>query len=299
MQKASVMRDTLSALELKSARAAIALALNDRDVEAAGMARSRDLAIPAPHGRLAARLYRPGGVRAGHPMLLFVHGGGFVHCDLDSHDALCRRLASASGLRILSVDYRLAPEHAFPAQVEDGKAALRWLLDRLKAHGDREKLLVGGDSAGAYIVLSAVAGLDRDDLGRIAGQLLIYPLLQLDDEQWASTVLEDTRVLGRLAVRYIRERLQPGETGIPSLLDASSLRDLPTVIATGGALDPCRPDALAYAAALGERGTGIELLQFRRLMHGFGNYTHVLGPARAAVAEIGRALGELAGKPEP
>lgn len=290
MQRASVVRDTLSAMELKSARAAIALALNGRDLEAAGMARTRDLSIPAPHGRLAARLYRPKGVRAGEPLLLFIHGGGFVHCDLDSHDALCRRLAAASNLRILSVDYRLAPEHAFPAQVEDGKAALRWLLDRRVG----QKLLVGGDSAGAYIVLSAVAELDRADLARISGQLLIYPLLQLDDAQWASTVLEDTRVLGRLAVRYIRERLQPGETGIPSLLETATMRGLPTLVVTGGALDPCRPDALAYAAALGEQNVKVELLQFRRLMHGFGNYTHVLKPARNAVAEIGRALRGLA-----
>jgi acetyl esterase/lipase len=152
---------------------------------------------------------------------------------------------------------------------------------------------VAGDSAGAYIVLSAVAELDRADLARIAGQVLIYPLLQLDDEQWASSVLADTRVLGRLAVRYIRERLQPGETGIPSLLEVATMRGLPTLVVTGGALDPCRPDALAYVAALSAQGAKVELLQFPRLMHGFGNYTHALKPARTAVAEIGRAMKAL------
>jgi acetyl esterase len=101
-----LVKETLSALELKSARAAIALALNDRDTEAAAMARSRNIHIPCPHGRLNARLYRPKDICPGSPLLLFIHGGGFVHCDLDSHDALCRRLAAASSLRILSPDYR-------------------------------------------------------------------------------------------------------------------------------------------------------------------------------------------------
>lgn len=156
---------------------------------AAPVMETRDLTIPTPSGPLAARLYRPHAATTAGPAVAFFHGGGFVICDLETHDSLCRWLAHASGLRVLSVDYRLAPEAAFPAQLDDGEAATRWASLNADLLGlDPDRLLLGGDSAGAYIAVEVAAKLNAERPRAIAGLVLLYPLLELGDEAWASSI---------------------------------------------------------------------------------------------------------------
>ena len=194
------------------------LALAGRDRTAPSMAETIELAFDAPAGMLAARCYRPAGAVAGGPGLVFFHGGGFVISDLASHDALCRRLAHAARIAVIAAAYRLALEAPFPAQVDDGLAAARWALDRAPSLGvDPARLSLGGDSAGAYIAVAVTRRLNAERRDAIAGQVLIYPLLQLEEELWASAVLADARVLGRLAVRYIRAQLKAVAMPAPSL----------------------------------------------------------------------------------
>lgn len=280
--------------ELIASRKATALALIGRDRTAPVMAEQRDLRIPSPDGGLAARFYRPKGAGAEGGALLYFHGGGFVHGDLETHDALCRRLAAASRLRVMAIDYRLAPEHPYPAQIDDGETAARWLLAHLADFGVAPgQLLIGGDSAGGYIAVAVTALMRREAPSPFAGQVLIYPLLQVDDALWSSSRFEDARMIGRLAVSYIRNWLQAGDGGIPSLLDHDPAGSPPTLIATGGPLDPCRPDARAYGDALAAAGVSVRMLGYSTLPHGFGNLTHALKGARAAVAEIGHAAAEM------
>ena len=116
------------------------------------LAERRILEIPGPAGPLPARLYRPEGVAEDAPLLVFFHGGGFVISDLESHEAMCVRLAAAGGFRLLAAGYRLAPEHRFPAQFDDALAAARWVLaEGAQALNSGGRIALGGDSAGAYL----------------------------------------------------------------------------------------------------------------------------------------------------
>jgi acetyl esterase len=258
---------------------------------------TRDLAIPTPAGPLKARFYRPAAAAAAGPGLVFFHGGGFVICDIETHDALCRRLADAAGVRILSVDYRLAPEAPFPAQLDDAETALRWTIaEAASLQIDPTRLLAGGDSAGGYMTLAVAAKLNAERTGAVAGQLLIYPLLALDDVAWAASLSTHSRIVGRVTLGYIRHQLHLD--AVPGSLAEADLAPLPpTLIAVGGHLDPCRPEGRRLAERLRAAGMPLTLLEYPRLPHGFASLTHLSVASRRAVAEIGGQLGELAAKP--
>ncbi len=117
------------------------------------------------------------------PVILFFHGGGFVISDIETHDALCQRLADAAGVRVLSAAYGLAPEHPFPSQLDDARAALAWLLDQAADLGvDPDRLAVAGDSAGAYLAATVASEANARRAGAVKAQGLFYPLVHLDDE---------------------------------------------------------------------------------------------------------------------
>ncbi len=285
--------DALHLRGLRSVRSAMAGPRTRFDRGAPAM-ETRKLAIPTAAGPLKARFYRPalaGAVGAGR---VFFHGGGFVICDVETHDALCRRLADAAGMRIVSVDYRLAPEAPFPAQIEDAEAAVRWALAQASSLAiDPARLLVGGDSAGGYLAMAMATKLNAERPGAIAGQVLIYPLLALDDEAWAASLSTHSRMLGRVTLSYIRHQLHL-ET-VPASLAEGDLAPLPpTLIAVGGQLDPCRPEGLRLAARLREANMPVRLLEYPRLPHGFASLTHLSAASRRAVAEIGQRAAELA-----
>ena len=143
----------------------------------------RDLEVAGGAGALKARLYTPNGAPAVGPGLVYFHGGGFVIGDLDSHDSFLRRLAAASGVRVLSVDYRLAPEHPFPAAHDDALASLRWAFDHAAEIGfDPARIAVGGCSAGGNLSASVALDLREDPSRRLAFQLLLYPATAMDQD---------------------------------------------------------------------------------------------------------------------
>ena len=278
---------------LPAVRAAMKLALAGHDRTAPEMAETTALSIPGPGGAIGARLYRPRSATDAGPALVFFHGGGFVLGDLDGHDSFYRRLADAAGIRLVAASYRLAPEAPFPAQLDDAIAAARWVVAHAAELGiDPRRLALGGDSAGGYLAVAATAQLNLEP-GTIAAQVLVYPLLQLDEDVWASSVFRDSRVVGCLAVKYIRAQLSDVAVTIPSLLDIEPDTTPPTVIATGGMLDPTRPDARAYAEQLSRLGGEVVIREYEPLMHGFGNLTHASPAARAALVEIGQLAGAM------
>jgi len=293
-QRVIEQADALQIRGLRGVRAALSTTRGRLDVGAPKL-ETRELGIPTPAGPLRARLYQPDATPTPGPGLVFFHGGGFVICDIDSHDALCRRLAQAAGMRIVSVDYRLAPEAPFPAQLEDGEAAVRWAVAEAASLGiDPARLLVGGDSSGGYITVWASSKLNAERPGTVAGQVLIYPLLDLDDDAWAASLATHSRIVGRVAVGFIRHQLRLGAA--PPSLAAGDLGPLPpTLIAVGGHLDPCRPEGLLLATRLAGAGKPVTLLTYPRLPHGFASLTHLYPAGRRAVAEIGRAAAELVG----
>lgn len=283
---------TLEQLTLPASRALLDRLLIGADREAMAMRPPRRVTVPGAVGPLPARLYEPDPTAPPGPAMLFFHGGGFVFCSPDTHDALCRRLAAASGWRILSCGYRLAPEAAFPAQQEDAVAAAHWTL----AHAqelkfDPARLAFGGDSAGAHLALWAAT---EESLARKAKLLvLLYPLLTLDDAEWNRSVIKDMRLLGRTAVAYIRRQLQAREGAALELGPERLARAPAALIVSGGPLDPVRPDAHPFAERLRAAGVAVTERDFPGLVHGSFNLTHLSQAARDAVAETGRTAAAL------
>ena len=279
---------------LRRARAAIHASLSGHDRSLPALSERRLLQIPGAAGLLEGRLYRPVGVPADAPLMLFFHGGGFVVSDLDTHEPLCIRLADAGKMRVLATRYRLAPEDRFPAQLDDAVAVTRWVLGEGAAIvGSSRGVALGGDSAGGYLAASAAAHVHPEYPKSIKAELLMYPLLQMDGEVWAASLLKETRLAGWAAVRYINAQLADSGVSAPSLSSLSQFAPVPSVIVAGGPLDPCKADAVVLADILRAGGREVVWRDYPPLAHGFGNLTHVSEAARRAVAEIGGLIGEM------
>jgi acetyl esterase len=291
---ASVFAERVSSAHrfgLERVRRAVRFAVAHRDRKLPRLAQIRNLDYPAASGKRAARLYVPLQAPAVGPAILFFHGGGFVISNIETHDALCQRLADAAGVRVVSAAYGLAPEHPFPSQIEDARAAFAWLLDQAADLGiDVDRLAVAGDSAGAYLAATVANEANSRRAGAVKVQGLFYPLVHLDDEIWAQTLLRDARLIGRLAIAYIKVQLANAHA--PSLLDAVGPATPATFLVSGAVLDPVHPDAVAYARALEAAGVPVELKTYPGQAHGFVNFTHVLPVAVEAVAALGARLGK-------
>ena len=240
----------------------------------------------------AMRLYRP--VRdATLPALVYFHGGGWTIGDLDTHDVLCRQLAMGARCAVFSVDYRLAPEHPFPAAVEDCFAATRYVAEHaaeLRVHG----IAVGGDSAGGNLA-ATVSLLARDAGGpRLAFQLLIYPAT---DQHCASASHERNAqgyLLTRDAINYFRRNYLPEEKQWAdwraSPLLAKSHANLPPALVVTAGYDPLVDEGRAYAQKLRAAGVEVEYREYADMVHGFVLFGGVLDTANVAVSECAAAL---------
>jgi acetyl esterase len=275
-------------------REALRFALSRRDRFLPTLREMRNMFVDGPGGPLAVRLYVPMGAAEVGPLLIYFHGGGFVCCDLDTHDALCTRLADAGQFRILSCSYRLAPEASFPAQEHDALATAQWAIANAAMLGaDPARIGIGGDSAGGYLAARMAKVLP----GAFRAQILIYPLMHLEDDVWAGAMVSDGRALGRLAVRAINAELGGAPVHAPSLLADGALAAVPAVIVAGARLDPCRPDCIAAHDQLESLGVSVAYRDFAGLTHGFGNMTHLQVQAREVVAETGYLARLMLGAP--
>jgi acetyl esterase len=256
----------------------------------------RDLTVSGAEGPLPARHYVPEEPGAGpHPLLVFLHGGGFVIGDLETHDATCRLLARHSGAHVLAIDYRLAPEHPFPAPVEDAVAAVRWALANAAALGaDPERVAVGGDSAGGNLAAVSCLELAREDGPRPAAQLLLYPTVEagrqggsLDD--FAEGFFLTKAQMEWFAAQYVPAGTDPDDPRL-SPLKAPDLSGLPPALVLTAGFDPLRDEGEDYAHALRAAGVPVLLRRFPGLVHGFGNMTSVSRTSREALIEIAGAM---------
>jgi acetyl esterase len=262
------------------------------DPEAERFCTARDLQVRGANGSLPARLYEPHDGADEGGGLVFFHGGGFVFGSLAIYDALCRRLAHASRARLLSVGYRLAPEHPWPAQHEDALASALWVWENAGELGfDRDRIGLAGDSAGGHMALWTASRLDRET-HRPRALILLYPLLSLEDAEWSAAPLESLRIIGRIAVAYIRRQLA-SDTLIEEVLPDGALETLPPTLLVSGGLDPVRPDAAPFAERLRRAGVPMRTLEFAALIHGELNLTHLSSAARRALKETGETVAEL------
>jgi acetyl esterase len=275
-------------------RAAAAEVIHD-STEPIGSVLDRD--IPGSDGPVAIRVYRPVDVPSGEPLpiAVFTHGGGWVVCDLDSHDAMCRAITNAAGCTVVAVDYRLAPEHRFPAGVEDAYAALLWVAAHgREIGGDPSRLAVIGDSAGGNLA-AVVAQMARDRGGpALQLQILIYPVTDFRFDTSSHLDPGDATVLQSDEVRYFwYEYLPDHDTGAEpyaSPLRAPSLAGLPPALVITAEYDPLRDEGEAYAARLAADGVTTTATRYDGVMHSFVTFLDALPSARQAVAQIGAAL---------
>ena len=253
----------------------------------------RDVAIPAPYGVLPARLYRTH--RDGHAggLLVYFHGGGWVVGDLDSADNVCRYLASNAGVSVLSVGYRLAPEHRFPAAVEDALTAFDFAVRQADTLGARpDAIAVGGDSAGGN--LAAVVCQLRTAGERPAFQLLFYPATDLSRKHDSVGLFSRGYFLTEAQIDWYRDHYlaDPADAQDPraSPLLAEDLTGLPPAyIATAG-FDPLRDEGERYGQRLREAGVPVVVHRHEQLIHAFVNATGVGRTGRAAIREAATAL---------
>ena len=255
---------------------------------AGGLAKVEEIAIAGPAGDLSARYYEAQGA-ANAPLLVYFHGGGFVCCDIDTHDSICSWLAKASRGRVLSVGYRLAPETRFPGQIEDVRAACAWAFQNAQRLGaEPGRLVLAGDSAGAYLAATMALEINRVTPGAIAMQVLLYPLIHVQDSLWAEEELRNFRFLGRVACLYIARSL--GAEALPSLLDVDLSAAPPTIVAGGGPMDPVRADVKLFIDALRRAGVDVQEKKYPVLMHGGLNFTAYSKTATTALQDVGELV---------
>jgi acetyl esterase len=261
------------------------------------MARVEGLEMPGHAGPIPARLYMPESLPAetAVPLLLYFHGGGWVIGDLDTHDDTCRFLAATAGTAVLAIDYRLAPEHPFPAAVEDAWAAFAWAVSNGAGLGiDPGRIAVGGDSAGGN--LAAVVSL----LARAGGgatpamQLLIYPPTDSVGDLPSRRLFAKGFLLTKNDMDlFERAYLPPGSDATDprvSILLAPDLRDLPPAYVATAGFDPLRDEAEAYALRMREAGVRVALRRHPGLTHSFVNLTAISRTSRGAMLEAAGAL---------
>ena len=272
---------------LAHTRRALRMMLAIPAARAPDLARIEDFEIPGAETALRARFYEPAAAGAPlEPLFLYFHGGGFTTCDIDTHDSVCSWLAKASGARLLSVGYRLAPETRFPGQWDDARAACAWAFANAERLGALpHKLVLCGDSAGAWLAAMMALEINRASPGAVPLQILLYPLVHVEDGLWADEEIRNFRFVGRLAVLYIARSL--GAEPFPSLLDVDLSASPATIIAGGGPLDPVRADVRAYIAALRAKGAHVLERKYPELLHGGLNLTAFSKTAINVLNEVG------------
>ncbi len=252
----------------------------------------RDLWVAGGAGEIPARLYTPHGAAAATGGLVYFHGGGFVIGDLESHDGHCRRLAALAGVRVLAVDYRLAPENPFPAGHDDALAAVKWAFDHAEDIGfDRSRIAVGGDSAGGNLAASTALALKSDPERKVAFQLLLYPGIW-PEQDTASRQALDGPILTKQAIAWFDKCL--AAQGHPQasrafLGKADCAGVAPALVVTAG-YDPLKDEGRDYAQRMVAAGVRAEHVEYPGLVHDFFLMSDISPAVGEAVKETAERL---------
>jgi acetyl esterase len=247
-----------------------------------------DPGVPVP-----LRIYQPPGPQASRA-ILFLHGGGWVLGDLDHADADCRRLCVDTGSMVVSVDYRLAPEHPYPAALEDAYAALTWLDAKIERTPGLNRLIVGGDSAGGNLAAALTLYAKERGGPRIDRQLLIYPVTDCDFETGSYAAFGDGYLLTKDAMELFWDAyagdLDPRDVPLIAVLRAEDLRGLPPATVVIAGADVLRDEGEAYAARLRLSGVPVDVLRYPGQLHSFWTYGGVTDIGRRVNADIARSF---------
>lgn len=283
----------LYAMSLEDARAADLAAIQEGGGDPEPVYEVADLKITGPGGELPLRLYRPASERP-LPTLLYFFGGGWVLGTIDTADGVSRSLANAARALVVVVGYRLAPEHRFPAAIDDCYATARWVAEHADEIGaDPARLAVGGDSAGGNLA-AGVALRARADGPALVGQLLVYPNTDQSADDESMRAADDPFLFNHHSVAWYRQHYlaAPGDAANPlaSPLRADSLAGLPSALVITAEYDPLRDQGEAYARRLADDGVQVELSRYPGMAHGFFTMAGTLDASRAAIAQAASQL---------
>jgi acetyl esterase len=252
-----------------------------------------ELAMPGPAGPIRLRHYRPRQA-ASLPLVIYCHGGGFVLCSLATHDRVMRLLALDSGAAVLGVDYRMAPEHPFPAPLDDCIAAVRWIRSEARGLGiDPDRIVLAGDSAGANLALACLLGLRDEGDASVQGGALFYGCFWRRFDTPAHARFGDgSWRLGTAEMRwfwqhYLGDPATPNPRAEPLHAD---LGGLPPLLLTAAALDPLYDDTIELDRRLAAAGVARQLEVYPGLVHGYMQWTLRCAAARAAMRDAGQAI---------
>jgi acetyl esterase len=266
------------------------------DVQGVPIGKVEDSRLPGPGGDIPIRIYTPVAAPSGPlPALVFFHGGGFVIGSLDSHDAPCRQLANGAMARVIAVDYRLAPEHPFPAAIEDALAAVKWVArNAATLEIDPTRIAVGGDSAGGNLAAVASQMLKGSADVTVAFQLLIYPAVDRTRitrsmEELANGYMLDADTMNWFSKQYLPEGWDPADLRL-SPARAPSLAGLPPAHVVTAGFDPLKDEGRLYAEALAAAGVKATHTCYEHTVHGFVNMAGAMEVGRTALADCAAIL---------
>jgi acetyl esterase/lipase len=284
------------------------------DVRNVPLGKVKDGKWPAPSGKLPYRAYYPqpssllrsakASARPGLPALVFFHGGGCIFGDIDTHDGLCRTLAAEGGCAVISIGYRQAPEHKFPAAVEDAYAAIRWVVENPVSLGiDMRRIAVGGDSAGGGLAAVVCQMAAAQGGPRVALQVLFCPVMDMAAETASRTTFAEGYFLDRVTIDWmLRQYCPPGiDPRDPRLspLRAAQLRGLPPAHIHTAEYDPLRDEGEAYAQRLRDAGVTVHYTCHAGMIHHFYAMAGAIPAARTALEAAGGALRQALATPDP
>ncbi len=260
-------------------------------LEYEAVSRVEDKIAKGRNGDIRIRVYQQ---KANSAALVYYHGGGFVLCNLETHDAICRRIARLSNATVVSVDYRLAPEHKFPAAVYDAYDALRWVADHAEEMGvDKDRIFVGGDSAGGN--LATVVSIIARDKGEnfVKGQFLIYPVVNLSGVTPSKLEFGSRGILTEEIMawfnRHYLESIDDARNPLASPIFAE-LGDLPPALIATAEYDPLRDEAELYGALMRKSGSEAVVVRYNGMIHGFLNFYPLVRAGKELISQISAAI---------
>ena len=264
------------------------------DEPAPALPRIEEIKIPGSAGDIPARVYDPAGGGGVRPTLAYFHGGGWVQGDLETHHGLCARLAQRAGIVVVAVDYRLAPEHKFPAAVEDCLAAYRWLCGHGREIGaDSARVGVGGDSAGGNLSAVVSQQARAEGLPVPSCQVLIYPATDFALDTHSHAELADGHIIPRDRILWYAQQYLRGDADkldIRASPIRGDLRGQPPALMVTAGFDPLRDEGQLYAEALRKAGADVEYREYPGQIHAFVSLTLAIPQGMACTLEIGDYL---------
>ena len=259
----------------------------------------RELKIPGGAGQsMGARLYRPNDVQTA-PVMVFFHGGGWCVGSVDSHDNLCRHLARLTGMNVVSVDYRLAPEHVFPAALDDAYAATRWVATHAEQlHCDAQQLMVAGDSAGGNLAFASCLRAKEDGWNGIQKQLLLYPVCdaRMDTQSYAmfgQIPMLTSEGMAAMWRHYLGSNPAHSQASIAQYADYA---ELPPAVVMTAELDILRDEGEVLARRLEQAGVPVQCIRAQGMIHGFASFSNLVQAVSQRLEQACEALEKLPGK---